>query len=80
MRKELDKPKVQQVVKNEDDFFDVEEVGEGTEFMATKPWLGQMREPTGWNRADKNADKPPQMQMELEWVHGYRCRDSRNNI
>ena len=24
--------------------------------------------------------QPPLTELEIEWVHGYRCRDSRNNI
>jgi hypothetical protein len=39
-----------------------------------------MREPKGWSKPDKNAEKAPNSKLELEWVHGYRSRDSRNNI
>jgi hypothetical protein len=48
--------------------------------MAVKPWVGQIREPTGFIKPMANQSKPPTVKMELEWVHGYRCRDSRNNI
>ena len=45
------KPKVQEEV---DDFFDVADVGQGTEFAAVKPWVGQIREPTGYNKKQLN--------------------------
>ena len=45
-----------------------------------KPWVGQIREPTGYNKKQLNQESPPLTELEIEWVHGYRCRDSRNNI
>jgi len=51
----------------EDDFFDVQDVGQGTEFMAVKPWVGQIREPTGFHKPMPNQNKPPAVKMELEW-------------
>ena len=39
----------------EDDFFEVEEA-EGQEFMAVRPWIGQVAEPDNHNEV--NHDKP----------------------
>ena len=70
----------QRVQLMQDDFFEVADVGHGDEFAAVKPWMGQIREPTGWVKPPMNQNKPPSIGLELEWVHGYRSRDSRNNI
>jgi hypothetical protein len=40
----------------ENDFFEVEEA-EGQQFMAVKPWIGQIAEPTNHNEVCKD---PPQ--------------------
>lgn len=39
-----------------------------------------MKPPTGTKRPSKDADEPPEVELKLEWVHGYRGYDSRNNI
>ena len=58
----------------------MEDVGEGDEFMAVKPWIGQMKEPTGFSKPLKNASKKPDIDLDLEWVHGYRSHDCKNNL
>ena len=60
----------------EDDFFEVEEA-EGQEFMAVKPWIGQVAEPDNHNEV--SMDKPEQTYA-LEYVYGYRSADSRQNV
>jgi len=64
----------------ENDFFDFEEEeteAVGQEFMAVKPWIGAVREPD--NHPEVNKDKPDTTYA-LEYVYGYRCQDSRQNV
>jgi len=63
-----------------DNFFQVEEVDGGDEFLAVKPWIGQMKEPTGYKKPPLNQNKPPKVDLTLEYVHGYRAKDCRNNL
>jgi microtubule-associated protein-like 6 len=62
----------------DEDDIRVEDDG-GEEFMAVKPWLGAIHAPTGW-KDPKDVNKPPQYTLELEFVHGYRGFDSRDNV
>ena len=39
-----------------------------------------MKPPTNFRRAAKDAGDAPDVKIELEWVHGYRGSNSRNNI
>jgi Ca2+-binding EF-hand superfamily protein len=59
--------------------FAQEQVDGGDQFMAVKPWKGAIRPPTDYkfNSGDDNA---PDAELMLEFVHGYRCHDVRNNI
>lgn len=45
--------------------------------MAVKPWLGAIKEPA--NHPPPNPS-PPNVQFQLEYVYGYRCEDSRQNV
>jgi len=47
-------------------------------FMATKPWLGAMAPPTGFEYG--KTDEKPRIALELEHVYGYRSNRVRNNI
>jgi len=51
----------------------------GDEFMAVKPWLGAVKEPSRFKH-EPNMDEAPGEGLELEWVHGYRAQDCRNNV
>ena len=62
------------------DFFEVEQVDGGDEFLAVKPWLGQMKEPSGYKKPPLNQNHPPKADLTLEYVHGYRAKDCRNNV
>ena len=48
--------------------------------MTVKPWLGSIREPTGFIKPPLNYDKRPEITLELNHVHGYRSKDCRNNL
>jgi hypothetical protein len=45
--------------------------------MATKPWLGALVAPTNAPAIDNS---PPAISLKLEYVNGYRCEDSRQNV
>ena len=61
--------------------FEMEEVGGGDQFMAIKPWEGTVRNtvPDGWKPKASDGDIPD-ASLSLQYVHGYRCHDTRNNI
>lgn len=67
-------------VVSDDNPFEEEDVGIGNEAMAIKPWKGQSVCPSTWKKPPVNQTKPPGISLQLEWIHGYRARDSRNNI
>ena len=46
--------------------------------MAVKPWLGAIKEPT--TTYYKSSGKAPNAQLNLEYAHGYRTKDCRNNL
>jgi len=56
--------------------FEVEDVGEGDQFMACKPWIGALVAPNNKPKIDNSI---PDAELELEYVYGYRCQDSRQN-
>lgn len=68
-----------EVVKKEEDDgeFNLDE-DEGDQFMAVKPWLGAIKEPTV--PYYKGSGKPPNVDLQLEYAHGYRTKDCRNNL
>jgi hypothetical protein len=49
----------------------------GDQFMAVKPWLGAIVEPTVPPTVNPAV---PDDELYLRWVHGYRALDSRNNL
>ena len=51
---------------------------EGDQFMAVKPWLGAIKEPT--TEYYKGSGKAPHVDLNLEYAHGYRTKDCRNNL
>lgn len=64
----------------ETDFFEfeVEDAGDDMQkFMAVKPWIGAVKEPDDHPPVDMSE---PDAEYELEYVYGYRCEDSRQNV
>lgn len=51
---------------------------EGDQFMAVKPWLGAIKEPT--KPYYKGSGKAPDVTLRLDYAHGYRTKDCRNNL
>lgn len=65
----------------DDQIFMLESAGVGDNFMAVRPYEGVVRNsvPSGY-RPRKGEDDPPDANLELEYIHGYRCHDVRNNV
>ncbi len=84
LQEEMMKKKAKQAAKAkaeaEGGDFVEEEAEKATEFMATKPWKGALREPTGFVKPPFNQSQAPKIGLALEYVHGYRSRDCKNNI
>ena len=63
-----------------DDFgfeFEVEEATEAKEFLSVKPWLGAVVEPDDHPPVVKEK---PEVELELEYVYGYRSADAKQNL
>ena len=58
------------------DLFEIVPPGEGDEFMAVKPWLGAIKEPENHPKPNKKA---PKVDLDIDWVYGYRSEESRQN-
>eukprot|EP00941_MAST-03F_sp_MAST-3F-sp1_P000793 g793.t1 len=54
-----------------------EEPLEGDDLIAERPWMGTLVEPSN---APENDSSAPFESLQLEWVHGYRGSDCRNNL
>ena len=53
----------------------------GDEFGAVKPWMTNVINTVPSNfKSSKLDGTAPDAQLELEFVHGYRCHDTRNNL
>ena len=61
--------------------FAEEEQVAGDEFGAVKPWMTNVVNTVPSNYKPSKLDgTTPDAQLELEFVHGYRCHDTRNNL
>jgi len=45
--------------------------------MAVKPWIGAIKEPDDHPPVDFSK---PDVDYQIEYVYGYRCQDSRQNV
>ena len=59
--------------KHEEALFSEDLDEKGDEFMAVKPWLGAIKEPSGFKNS-KDQNKPPDVTIELNYVFGYRAK------
>lgn len=53
--------------------FEMEEVDEGDQFMAVKPWIGAIKAPSDFTKPPSGLDNEPNVKLVLEHVHGYRA-------
>lgn len=65
----------------DDMFGEVEEMGEGDQALAVKPFLGQVAHsiPTGWKET-KDSGAAPDGALKLKYAHGFRSFDTRGNL
>ena len=47
--------------------------------MAVKPYLGAIREPSGW-KEPAECGKKLEEELEMKFVYGYRAQDCRSNL
>ena len=78
--KEPKEAKDQYVEEDDAGLFNEEITEEGTEFMAVKPWLGAIKAPSSFTGLGSEFDREPNVDIELEYVYGYRTKDTRNNL
>ena len=68
-------------LEEEGNYFKEEEIPEGTEFGASKPWIGQLKASSPNIQETRDMGKPPKENISrLKYVFGYRAFDSRMNI
>lgn len=48
--------------------------------MAIKPWIGAIKEPTGYLKPPLKQEKAPAIEINIDFVYGYRAKDCRNNL
>lgn len=62
------------------DEFAEEDLGEGDQILAVKPWIGALKAMTPASFIKPNPKKAVRHQMELKWAHGFRSFDTKNNL
>jgi WD40 repeat protein len=63
------------------DEFAEDDMEEADQFMSVKPWMGVIRNsvPTGF-KPSKLDGQAPNSELRLNYIHGFRCHDVRNNL
>lgn len=56
------------------------EAEDKNEYLGSKAWMGQWREPTGFIKPPFNQAKAPKVHFALDHVYGYNSKDCRNNL
>ena len=56
----------------------VEEISEGDQLLAVKPFLGEMKASTPDYKPPPNQKDAPNANLNLKYCHGYRCFDAQN--
>jgi hypothetical protein len=61
--------------------YEVDDVGAGDQFMAVKPFVGVIKNsvPSRYKPSTRDGEAPD-ASLNLEYIHGYRCHDTRNNL
>jgi len=72
--------KIKKGVEYGNEFIEEEEVA-GDEFGAIKPWMTNVQNcvPSNYKKSKLDGSLP-NAKLELEFVHGYRCHDTCNNL
>lgn len=48
--------------------------------MAVKPWLGAIKAPSDFVKMSFDQSQAPEINIELDYMFGIRCKDRRNNL
>jgi hypothetical protein len=60
--------------------FEEEDLGDGDQALAVKPWLGAVKAMTPKDYKNPNAKAAVKASMELKWAHGFRSFDTTGNL
>ncbi|CAK72848.1 unnamed protein product (macronuclear) [Paramecium tetraurelia] len=72
------KARVTDTENTDDQQFD--QIEKGDDSVAIRPWMGVVKEPSNFFKDPLNQTKQPLIELTLEYVHGYRSKDCRNNV
>ena len=65
---------------NESDPFAEEALDHGDEALAVIPWKGQIKPPKDFKRPSRGQNLAPNVDLQLDWVHGYKGDCAKNNL
>lgn len=69
------------VAEGEGGLFVSDDIGDGDQFMAVKPWKGVIDNSVPSDYKPSKLDgEAPDANLKLEYVYGYRCHDVRSNL